>query len=419
LIHGDAAFAGQGVVYESMQMQDLKNYSVGGTIHVIVNNQIGFTTVPSKGRSGVYCSDLAKSINAPIFHVNADSLEDVHYVFKIAAEYRQKYNQDVVIDLIGYRKYGHNELDQPSFTQPMMYKRIAEMTPVARIYEKQLLENGTVDQATIDRMKKKINKDLEESYIKSKDYKFKAENWVTDQWEAIKGYEVEESIVTGLPLETLREIGQKITVLPQELTFHRLVRKIFETRTASIETGKAIDWGTAEALAFASLVREDYHVRLSGQDVERGTFSHRHAHVFYQDKDGYYNPINQVCSDEDKKIGIRKFIASNSHLSEFAVMGYELGYAQTHPNTLTLWEAQFGDFANGAQVIIDQFLVSGEAKWNVKNGLVLLLPHGYDGQGPEHSSCRTERYLLLCDQDEFVPENGEYDHYEIMKGTNM
>jgi 2-oxoglutarate dehydrogenase E1 component len=231
----------------------------------------------------MYSSDLAKSINAPIFHVNADSAEDVHYVFKIAAEYRQKFNQDVVIDLIGYRKFGHNELDQPSFTQPMMYKRIAEMTPVARIYEKELLDTGVIDQETIDRMKKKITTDLENSYIKSKDYKFKAENWVTDQWEAIKGKPIEKAIVTGLETVNLKEIGQKITTLPQELSFHRLVRKIFEARTATIDTGKGIDWGTAESLAFASLLREGYHVRLSGQDVERGTFSHRHAHVFYQE----------------------------------------------------------------------------------------------------------------------------------------
>jgi 2-oxoglutarate dehydrogenase E1 component len=254
LIHGDAAFAGQGVVYESMQMQDLKNYSVGGTIHVIVNNQIGFTTVPSKGRSGMYSSDLAKSINAPIFHVNADSAEDVNYVFRIAAEYRQKYNHDVVIDLIGYRKFGHNELDQPSFTQPMMYKRIAEMTPVARIYEQQLLDNGTVDHATIERMKKKILTSLEDAYVKSKTHKFKAEDWITDQWEAIKGNKVETAIKTGMEINALKEVGNKITILPENKTFHRLIRKIFEQRTASIQTGKGIDWGTAEALAFATLV---------------------------------------------------------------------------------------------------------------------------------------------------------------------
>ena len=212
----------------------------------------------------MYSSDLAKSINAPIFHVNADSVEDVNYVFKIAAEYRQKYNQDVVIDLVGYRKFGHNELDQPSFTQPMMYKKISEMIPVARKYEKELLDNGTVDQVTIDRMKKKINLNLEDSYQKSKDYKFKAENWVTAEWEAIKGKPIEKAIVTGMPLEKLREIGQKITDLPTDLSFHRLVRKIFETRTASIVTGKSIDWGTAESLAFASLLVEGYHVRLSG-----------------------------------------------------------------------------------------------------------------------------------------------------------
>lgn len=258
---------------------------------------------------------------------------------------------------------------------------------------------------------------MEAAYQKSKHDAYRSEDWVTPQWEAIKKIDAIEAKSSGVPAARLKELGLKISSLPADKNFHRLVRKIFDARVKSISDGKAIDWGTAEALAFATLIQDGYQVRISGQDVERGTFSHRHAHVFYQDEDGYYNPINSTFAKEGEQ---RKFIASNSHLSEFAVLGFELGYAQTHPNALTLWEAQFGDFANGAQVIIDQFLSSGEAKWNVKNGLVVLLPHGYDGQGPEHSSGRTERFLLLCDQDEHVPGDGKnYDNKDILKGINM
>lgn len=291
------------------------------------------------------------------------------------------------------------------------------MTPVARVYENFLLAEGSTDPEQIVRMKKKINGQMEEAYAKSKTLKYKAEDWQTEDWEQIRQCDQTEGKLSGVDYKLLKDIGAKITHLPADKNFHRLVRKIFEQRTKAITDEKGIDWGTAEALAFASLIQEGFHVRISGQDVERGTFSHRHAHVFYQDEEGYYNPINSVVHNEGAQ---RKFIASNSHLSEFAVLGYELGYSQTHPNTLTLWEAQFGDFANGAQVIIDQFICSGEAKWNVENGLVMLLPHGYDGQGPEHSSCRTERYLILCDQDEFVPKDGEnYDNLDILKEINM
>jgi len=414
LIHGDASFSGQGVVYESMQMQDLTNYTVGGTIHVIVNNQIGFTTTPNKGRSAVYATDLAKAINAPIFHVNADCLEDVHYAFYMAGLYRQEFKHDVVIDLIGYRKFGHNELDQPSFTQPFMYQQIAKMTPVARLFEEKLIADGTIDAKKLGNMKKLIRDEMESEYVKSKETKYKAEDWMTKEWASIKNIE-EDPEQTGLELSRLKDIGLRITALPEEAEFHRLVKKIFETRHKTIHEGKDIDWGTAEALAFASLIQDGFDVRISGQDVERGTFSHRHAHVFYQDRDGCYIPINNVVPQSAQ----RRFIASNSHLSEFAVLGYELGYSQANPNTLCLWEAQFGDFANGAQVIIDQFIVSGEAKWNVHNGLVMLLPHGYDGQGPEHSSSRVERYLQLCDQDEFIPNNGNYKNIDEVRKVNM
>lgn len=370
-------------------MQDLTNYTVGGTVHVIVNNQIGFTTVPSKGRSATYASDLAKAVGAPIFHVNADAMEEVHMVFKAAGEYRQKYKHDVVIDLIGYLKMGHNELDQPSFTQPLMYQQVAKMTPVARLYEAELVEGGHLTAEEVAAMKEDAISQLEEAYAKSKTLTYKAEDWVTQEWAEIMEHDVKDAADTGLDTQRFRDLGSLITELPKDAEFHRLVKKIFEARTKSIEDGKDIDWGTAEALAFGSLIQDGYKVRVSGQDVERGTFSHRHAHVFYQDRDGSYIPLNNVVPQG----AIRSFIASNSHLSEFAVLGYELGYAQANPNSLGIWEAQFGDFANGAQVIIDQFFCSGEAKWNVKNGLVMLLPHGFDGNGPEHSSCRMERFL--------------------------
>ena len=283
LVHGDAAFAGQGVVYESIQMQDLKNYTVGGTIHVIVNNQIGFTTVPNKGRSGNYSSDLAKAIGAPIFHVNAQSIEDVHHVFTMAAEYRQKFNHDVVIDLIGYRKFGHNELDQPSFTQPMMYKQVAKMVPVAEEYQAKLIAEGTFTQEEVDEMKKFINDKLESEYNRSKDKKFEAEKWLSTEWDRIHNFDQDESKISGVDEDRLVEVGKKISFLPKDKNFHRLIRKIFEQREQSIVKGAGIDWGTAEALAFATLIQDGFQVRISGQDVERGTFSHRHAHVFYQD----------------------------------------------------------------------------------------------------------------------------------------
>ena len=307
-----------------------------------------------------------------------------------------------------------------------MYKQVAKMKPVARIYEQQLIDEGSLTKEETEAMKVEINERLEQAYNESKQHSFKQEEWNTEQWESIKELDENAAKHSGLPIDHLRETGIKISKLPEHEAFHKNVRKIFEARVKSFETGQNIDWGTAEALACATLIQEGYNVRISGQDVERGTFSHRHAHVFYQDRDGYYNPINAaiVGQDGSKSEGQagtgRKFIASNSHLSEFAVLGYELGYAQTHPNTLTMWEAQFGDFANGAQVIIDQFICSGESKWNVKNGLVLLLPHGYDGAGPEHSSSRVERYLQLCNQDDTVPEDvATYDNKDMVKRINM
>jgi 2-oxoglutarate dehydrogenase E1 component len=322
-------------VQETLQMQSLKNYNVGGSIHIIVNNQIGFTTSPEKARSGPYCTDIVKMINAPVFHVNADDMESVAKTFAIAAEYRQTFGKDVVIDLIGYRKMGHNELDNPFFTQPMMYAIVKNMKPTRDTYKDQLIADG-IDSKTLEDIMTVEWKELEDAYAASKGYKFAAEDWSNEHWEAIKepsrhGMDLD----TGVETKELQEVGAIIATLPSDAKFHPSVSKIFDARLNSFVTGKGIDWGSAEALAFATLIEEGYHVRLSGQDVERGTFSHRHAHVFYQDRDGCYVPINAVVKDDHT----RNFIASCSHLSEYAVLGFEYGYAQTNPNTLCMWEA--------------------------------------------------------------------------------
>jgi len=335
-IHGDGAFAGQGVVSETLQMQDLKNYTVGGTIHIIMNNQIAFTTTPDRGRSGTYSSDVAKMINAPIFHVNGDSMEEVAKTFGIAAEYRQKFGKDVVIDLIGYRQLGHNELDNPSFTSPLTYKIVKNMKPTKDIYKDQLIAEG-IDKDILDKIEAETEAYLEAAHVKSKTHKFGVERWENEAWLNIKNPTRYGRVKdTGVELGHLKAIGMKISQLPTDSKFHKSVANIYKDRMTAIETGKGISWGQAEALAFATLIDEGYHVRLSGQDVERGTFSHRHAHVFYQDRDGSYIPINSVIPDGS---GVRNFIAAGSHLSEYAVLGFEYGYAQTNPNTLCLWEA--------------------------------------------------------------------------------
>ena len=310
-----------------------------------------------------------------------------------------------MIDLVGYRKMGHNELDQPAFTQPLMYAIVKNMNPVRNVYREQLIAAG-IPEATLQQIDTETQASLEDSYQKSKTVEFDAEDWVDAKWEEIKDPEKYGKMKdTGVDLAVLRDIGNKITVLPPDGKFHPQIVKIFKARNEAINAGEGIDWGTAEALAFATLIDEGNHVRLSGQDVERGTFSHRHAHVFYQDRDGAFVPINSVAKDNSS----RTFIASCSHLSEYAVLGFEQGYAQSDPKSLVLWEAQFGDFANGAQIMIDQFITSGESKWNVKSGLVMLLPHGYDGAGPEHSSSRIERFLQLSDADDMPPSDERTD----------
>jgi 2-oxoglutarate dehydrogenase E1 component len=414
LLHGDAAFAGQGIVYETMGFASLPAYSTGGCVHVIVNNQIGFTTDPRFARSTLYPSDIAKSINAPIFHINADDVEAVVFVFNLAAEWRATYKSDVIIDLVGYRKHGHNETDQPSFTQPLMYKKIAEKKSVLEYYSKQLLDEGTFTKEDIEEHKQWVWNQLEESFSNSKDYHSTSREWLSTPWEDFKSpkelaTEVLPHLSTAVEESTLKDIGKKISTVPEGFEIHRNLKRILNTRGKTVETGEGIDWATGEALAFGSLALEGYHVRVSGQDVERGTFSQRHAVLHDQNSEATYTPLSVLSESQGA------FAISNSSLSEYGVMGFEYGYSLTSPDALVQWEAQFGDFANTAQVIIDQFISGAESKWKQRSGLVLSLPHGYDGQGPEHSSGRLERYLQMCNEDQRVfpsPEKLERQHQD-------
>ncbi|XP_031485503.1 uncharacterized protein LOC116254317 [Nymphaea colorata] len=399
LIHGDGSFAGQGVVYETLHLSALPNYSTGGTIHIVVNNQVAFTTDPRSGRSSQYCTDVAKALNAPIFHVNGDDVEAVVHVFELAAEWRQTFHSDVVVDYVCYRRFGHNEIDEPSFTQPKMYQVIRNHPRAMDIYEKQLIEFGQLTKEDVSAIHQKVNSILNEEFISSKDYVPKRRDWLSAYWSGFKSPEQLSRIRnTGVKPEILKNVGKAITTLPETFKPHRAVKKIFEQRAQMIETGEGIDWAVGEALAFATLLVEGNHVRLSGQDVERGTFSHRHAVLHDQETGEQYCPLDHLTTNQDEEM----FTVSNSSLSEFGVLGFELGYSMENPNSLILWEAQFGDFANGAQVMFDQFLSSGESKWLRQTGLVVLLPHGYDGQGPEHSSARLERFLQMSDDNPFV-----------------
>ncbi|KAF9888024.1 2-oxoglutarate dehydrogenase E1 component [Aspergillus nanangensis] len=401
LLHGDAAFAAQGVVYETLGFQSLPAYSTGGTIHIIVNNQIGFTTDPRFARSTPYCSDIAKSIDAPVFHVNGDDVEAVNYVCQVAADWRAEFKSDVVIDIVCYRKQGHNETDQPSFTQPLMYKRIAEQKNQLDKYVEKLIAEGSFTQADIDEHKKWVWGMLNDSFDRSKEYQPTGKEWLTSAWNGFKtpkelATEVLPHLPTGVEGDVLKHIAGVVSVVndaPEGLNLHRNLKRILSNRNKTVDEGKNIDWSTAEALAFGSLVGEGYHVRVSGQDVERGTFSQRHAVLHDQETENTYTPLQHISE------GQGTFAISNSSLSEFGALGFEYGYSLTSPNALVMWEAQFGDFANNAQCIIDQFIASGESKWLQRSGLVISLPHGYDGQGPEHSSGRLERWLQLCNED--------------------
>jgi len=400
LLHGDAAFAGQGVVAECLSLSGLRGHRTGGSIHFIVNNQIGFTTAPRFARSSPYPSDVAKMIDAPIFHVNGDDPEAVVYVAKIATEFRQIFSKPVVIDMFCYRRHGHNEADEPAFTQPLMYQRIAEHPSVVDVYSKRLVEEGLFSRTEIDRMQAEFRAHLEEEFAASDSYRPNRADWLDGKWSGI-GHAEEGARrgVTGVDLNFLTEVGRKMTTIPKNFHPHKTVARIIASRRRMVEDGRGIDWATAESLAFGALLVEGYTVRLSGQDSERGTFSQRHAVLMDQLNEKKYTPLKHISKDQ------ARFEVINSMLSEEAVLGFEYGYSLAEPNALVMWEAQFGDFANGAQVIIDQFISSGERKWLRMSGLVLLLPHGYEGQGPEHSSARLERYLQLCAEDNWQIAN--------------
>ena len=390
LMHGDAAFAGQGIVAECFAMSGLPGHNIGGTIHIIVNNQIGFTTAPRFARSSPYPSDVAKIAQAPIFHVNGDDPEAVVHCAKIATEYRQKFNRDVVIDMVCYRRFGHNEGDEPSFTQPIMYRKIRSHPTTLSIYGKKLSEEGLTSDVNLQKEKTKFKNFLEREFETSKNYKSELK-WFDGAWSRFKpGLGKDKRGVSGVEKKKLIEIGKKITNIPIDFKVHKTLKKIFDLRKKVIEDGKSIDWSTAESLAIGTLLTEGFSVRLSGQDSGRGTFSQRHAVLRNQENHQRYIPLNNISNNQ------KNFEIIDSLLSELAVLGFEFGYSLSEPETLVLWEAQFGDFANGAQIIIDQFISSGESKWGRASGLVMLLPHGYEGQGPEHSSARLERFLQLC-----------------------
>ncbi len=402
LMHGDAAFAGQGVVAECFGLSDLKGYRTGGSIHFIVNNQIGFTTYPRYSRSSPYPSDVAKMIDAPIFHVNGDDPEAVVFAAKIAIEFRQKFHKPVVIDMFCYRRHGHNEGDEPSFTQPLMYKAIAGHPTTLEIYSKRLVADGVISEGEVDKLKADWRSRLDAELEAGTSYKPNKADWLDGKWAGMKLAEQEEEPrrgVTGVDLTELKAIGDKITKVPEGFRLHRTVLRFLENRAKAIDSGNGIDWATAEALAFCSILKEGNNVRLSGQDSERGTFSQRHSVLFDQEDESRYTPFNHLGGEQGH------YEVLNSMLSEEAVLGFEYGYSLAEPRTLVMWEAQFGDFANGAQVVFDQFISSSERKWLRLSGLVCLLPHGYEGQGPEHSSARLERFLQMCAEDNMQVAN--------------
>src|SRR5262245_8566264 len=400
LIHGDAAFAGQGVVAESFGLSGLKGHRTGGSIHFIINNQIGFTTNPRYSRSSPYCSDVAKMVEAPIFHVNGDNPEAVVHVAKIATEFRQRFQKPVVIDMFCYRKHGHNESDEPAFTQPLMYRAIRSHPTAVEIYAKRLIKEGVVTEADVEDMQARFRAHLDEELRAADSYRPNKADWLDGRWSDI-GFAEDEARRgnTGVAIETLKEVGRRITAIPQDFMAHKTIQRLLQRRREMVETGTGIDWAMAEQLAFATLLNEGFPVRLSGQDSERGTFSQRHSVLIDQETERRYTPLKYVSPNQGR------FEVINSMLSEEAVLAFEYGYTLAEPNALVMWEAQFGDFANGAQVVFDQFISSGERKWLRMSGLVCLLPHGYEGQGPEHSSARLERYLQLCAEDNWQVAN--------------
>jgi len=394
LLHGDAAFAGQGVVAECFAMSGTKGFKTGGTVHFIVNNQIGFTTSPAYARSSPYPSDVALMVQAPIFHVNGDDPEAVVHCARVAAEFRQLFHKDVVVDMFCYRRFGHNETDEPAFTQPQMYRAIRAHPGVLELYSKQLTEEGTLTEADVQGMIAAFNTKLDAEFEAAKSHRPNHADWLDGRWTGFeRAPEGDRRGDTAVDNDVLQRVGRAITTIPEGFRVHRTIARQLQAKAKMLETGQALDWSTGEALAFGTLLDEGYPVRLSGQDSSRGTFSQRHAVLIDQENEERYVPLNHIRPAQ------AEFEVVDSLLSEEAVVGFEYGYSLAEPKSLVLWEAQFGDFANGAQVIIDQFIASGEMKWLRMCGLVMLLPHGYEGQGPEHSSARLERYLQLCAQD--------------------
>lgn len=394
LIHGDASIAAQGIIYEIAQMSELQGYSTGGTIHLVINNQLGFTTNYLDGRSSTYSTDVAKVIQSPVFHVNGDDVEAVTHTIKLAMEFREHFGKDVFIDLLCYRKYGHNESDEPRFTQPILYKTIAKHPDPYQIYKEHLSEKNVINKSDIKSLEESFKDRLEENLEKSKEIeKAHISSFLEKTWFDIRRAtpkDFQQSPDTGVKAEILKDIATKISDVPQDKKLFRKIVKLQQERRQMVEKKDAIDWGMAELLAYGSLLKENIPIRLSGQDTERGTFSHRHAVMKVENSEEKYIPLNHIDS------GQAPFEIYNSPLSEYGVLGFEYGYSLTSPHTLTIWEAQFGDFNNGGQVIIDQFITSAEEKWNVMNDLVMFLPHGYEGQGPEHSSARMERFLSMA-----------------------
>ena len=402
LLHGDAAFAGQGVVAEILGLSGLRGHRVGGTVHFIINNQIGFTTNPGFSRSSPYPSDVAKMIEAPIFHVNGDDPEAVVYAAKVATEFRMMFHKPVVVDMFCYRRFGHNEGDEPSFTQPKMYKKIRSHETVVTLYSRRLIEEGVISEGEFEKMKADWRANLETEFDIGQSYKPNKADWLDGQWSGLRTADNQDEQrrgKTSVPLKNLREIGKKLSEVPEGFTAHRTIQRFMDNRAKMIETGEGIDWAMGEALAFGTLVNEGTKIRFSGQDVERGTFSQRHSVLYDQETEDRYIPLAHISPNQ------ARYEVINSMLSEEAVLGFEYGYSLARPNALTLWEAQFGDFANGAQVLFDQFISSGERKWLRMSGLVCLLPHGYEGQGPEHSSARLERFLQMCAEDNMQVAN--------------
>jgi 2-oxoglutarate dehydrogenase E1 component len=395
LIHGDAAFAGQGIIWECFGLSGVKGYNTGGCLHFIINNQIGFTTSPQFSRGSPYPSDVAKGVQAPIIHVNGDDPEAVTFACKLGMDYRQTFGRDIVIDMWCYRRFGHNEGDEPSFTQPLMYAQIRKHAPVSELYAARLEAEGVVDAGFLGSQVAAFNAHLEEHFEAAKTYKSNEADWFGGRWSGFTRPADPESarrnVPTGIETKLFDSLGRTLTTIPEDLTVHKTLGRVLDAKREMFTKGEGFDWATAEALAFGSLVSEGYSVRLSGQDSGRGTFSHRHAVWVDQNDEHKYVPLTTVPHGH--------FEVHDSTLSEYGVLGFEYGYASADPKTLVLWEAQFGDFANGAQIIIDQYVASSESKWLRANGLVMLLPHGYEGQGPEHSSARLERYLQLCAED--------------------